>query len=124
MISFCLRLLVQFRLGTNGASETFPAPRARRRRRRAAAAVDVVVRAAKNQRRHFYLRRIAEGIPGAPRLVVIAMLLRARLPSPERIGERAHHFGMLAIEFLAEGHAGVLDMAADKALEAVLANLL
>ena len=71
---------------------------ARRADRRAAAAIDVIVGAAKYQRRHFDFRRVAEGIPSAPRLVMISMLLGARLPFPQRIGKRLDHFRMVFVE--------------------------
>src|SRR5258705_226720 len=58
----------------------------RRADRRAAAAIDVVLGTTKDQGRHFYFGRVAECVPGAPRLVMIAMLLGTRLSLPQRIG--------------------------------------
>src|SRR5688572_1146364 len=91
--------------------------------RSAAAAINVILRAAKNQRRNFYFRRIAKGVPGTPRLVMIAMLLRARLSLPQGIRQRADDFRMLSVESFTERHVRVLDVTTDEAFEAVLANL-
>src|SRR5687767_11483943 len=90
--------------------------------RSAAAAINVILRAAKNQRRHFYFRGVAKGVPGTPRLVMIAMLLRARLSLPQGIRQRADDFRMLSVESFTERHVRVLDVTTDEALEAVLAN--
>src|SRR5688572_12156149 len=79
----------------------------RRSHRSAAAAIDVIRRAAKNQGRHFYFRPVAEGVPGTPRLVVIAMLLGTGLSSPQRIRERLDDFRMLLVKFRIERHVRV-----------------
>src|SRR5258707_14787076 len=51
------------------------------------------------------------------------MLLRACLSLPQRIGKRPDDFGMFLVKLLIERHVRVLDMAADKALEPMRANL-
>src|SRR5918994_6805084 len=91
--------------------------------RRAAGAINVVLRAAKNQRRHFYFRRVTQGVPGTPRLIMVAMLLGTGLSFPQGIRQRADDFRMLSVESFTERHVRVLDVTTDETLEAVLANL-